>query len=125
MNITTLKTPSIHIRRLRFMKTLRSFSVIVNTGRDKIQRNPPPAKNLGIDRPDLPLYPKRRNPSGRLESGGWMRTRNMNRRKFLKNAAMGGAGLALPANFGPVLRLLEALERVDLALTQASPSQIT
>ncbi|HPC73388.1 MAG TPA: twin-arginine translocation signal domain-containing protein [Syntrophales bacterium] len=54
-----------------------------------------------------------------------MRTRNMNRRKFLKNAAMGGAGLALPANFGPVLRLLEALERVDLALTQASPSQIT
>jgi uncharacterized protein (DUF362 family) len=50
----------------------------------------------------------------------------MNRRKFLKNAAMVGAGLALPVNPGLVFRVLEAAERVDLAVAQgASPAQIT
>jgi hypothetical protein len=50
----------------------------------------------------------------------------MNRRKFLRNAAMVGAGLALPADFGLVFRVLEAAERVDLAVAQgASPAQIT
>ncbi len=50
----------------------------------------------------------------------------MNRRKFLKNTAMVGAGLALPGGLGVVFRTLEASERVDLAVAQGtSPAQIT
>ncbi len=50
----------------------------------------------------------------------------MNRRKFLKNTAMVGAGLALPGSLGVVFRTLEASERVDLAVAQGtSPAQIT
>ncbi len=50
----------------------------------------------------------------------------MKRRKFLKNAAVIGAGLTLPGNFGLVVRMVEASERVDLAVAQGtSPAQIT
>lgn len=50
----------------------------------------------------------------------------MNRRKFLKNAAVVGAGLTLPGNFGLFARMVEASERVDLAVAQGTtPAQIT
>jgi len=50
----------------------------------------------------------------------------MNRRGFLKNAAVVGAGLTLSGTCGLVFRALEASERVDLAVAQGgSPAQIT
>jgi hypothetical protein len=49
----TLSRLSTKTSRLRFMRILLRFFIIVNTGRDKIQRNPPPVKNLGIYPPDL------------------------------------------------------------------------
>lgn len=45
----------------------------------------------------------------------------MNRRDFLKSAAVTGTVLALPAGLDPILAVLSASERTDLAVAQGTP----